>query len=744
MDKFVKSVKTSVMFTLFAFLSSELNASEYNAVCENTITVFKSNQLMPEGEVKVSSDRASLTTNQEAKFEGDVEILSDTASITADSATVLNNGNRVIAQGGVDYKDNLLNVTSTSIDVDSLTRSLEIIDTEYQLTEFGGQGVAKSIDISESDGVALNGVTFTTCPLTNVDWQIKASQISFQEGSSVAEAKHARFYVKDVPVFYLPYFAYPVGTERQTGLLFPNISSSSQTGIDIEQPFYWNIAPNYDLTLTPRLTTLRGFQLKSEFRYLTESSRGTINLDFLPEDSDLEDRDSRYFYRFFHEQQLSDKWFINADFNGVSDSNYIIDLGSDFFNRADTHLSRTLGLDFLGDNFNASFYLRDFDIIAEDITTYRALPEIKVDGTYPLARYLEFQFNSEFAYFDNAAESEPKALRFHLAPTLRVPVIRPWGELSAEATLYNTIYNQTDLESSPELEEDVTRTIGQGRLFGTLYFDKNGSWFGKDSKVTLEPKFQYLYTSFENQDNIGLYDSTVLFTDFNGLFRGREFTGLDRISDNNQITLGVTSRIIDSSSREQFVFSLGQIFYLDDSRVSLFRGDDNRSALAGEIDWRINNRWLLHGDALLSANSQQVDRSSVTLGYQISAQKLIQLSHRYVRNLSDETIDQLGLSISWPLAKNWQWVGRVYRDLELNRSIETYTGIEYESCCWSLRVVAQRYLTNRFDTSGQQTLNEYDSGVSFQFSFKGLGSKKASRQLLEDGIFGYRQPYSLN
>ena len=743
MGKFV-SFLTRYAAVVATIAMSTASASEFANVCAAPVIGFKSERLMPEGQIQVSSKRAEIVADRQASFSGNVEIISDSAAITADSAKILDNGEKVIAEGGVTYQDPMLNVESNSINVDSTNRSLQIKETEYQLTQFGGRGEADSIDIKEQQGIKLNGVSFTTCPLTNPDWQLKASEISFKQDSTVGEAKHTRFYIKDVPVFYLPYFAFPVGTERQSGLLFPNISSSSQAGIDFEQPIYWNIAPNYDLTVTPRLMTLRGLQLKTEFRYLTETSVGNINIDFLPEDNDLESGDSRYFYRFYHQQQLSNKWFLNADINGLSDSNYIIDLGSDFYNRADTHVARTLGFNYLGDNIKASFYLRDFDIIGENITTYRALPELKLDAIHLFLNLLEFEVNSEFAYFDNADDTLAKAIRFHVAPTLRLPIIRHWGELSAEATLFNTLYHQTNLNASPDLEENVNRTIGQGRLYGTLYFERDGSWLGKNSSVTLEPKFQYLFTSFEDQSNIGLFDSTVLFTDVNGLFRGREFTGLDRISDNNQITLGLTSRVIDSSAKEQFVFSVGQIFYFENSRVADFRAEENRSALAAEIDWKINRRWLLHGDTLLSSNSQKVDRSSITLGYYLSAQKLIQVSHRYVRNLSNETIDQLGLSVSWPLAKNWQWVGRVYRDLERNRSVETYTGLEYESCCWSIRFVTQRYLTNRFDNTGAQTLNEYDSGISVQFSFKGISSGASNRQLLEDGIFGYRQPYSLN
>ncbi|MFC3094587.1 LPS-assembly protein LptD [Alteromonas sediminis] len=732
----------SVSSLILLGLSCQAQAQQ--TLCTVPPIQFSSEQLMQEGHIKVSAKQAEIIEERTATFMGDVQILSNTARISAEQALVEENGKRVTAKGNVRYQDPVLKVDSTNVSVDSIAKSLQLDNSRYQLAGFVGRGEAEHISVQQSDGVKLEDVTFTTCPLGGEDWQIKASSISLKPGSPLGEARNTRFYVGDIPVFYLPYFAFPVSTERQSGLLFPNITSSTSTGVDIEQPYYWNIAPNYDLTLSPRLMTNRGLQFKTEFRYLTNTSYGQLNLEYLPEDTDIDDRPDRYFYRLTHEGQLSENWYVSVNVNGMSDENYIVDLGSDFYNRADTHMVRTLGVNYYSDELNASIYLKDFEIIGTELSTYRALPEFKLDYKTHLSNALDFELTTEAAYFDNAATTEPTAFRLHVAPTLSIPYRRQWGELSAQATLFNTYYQQDNLSQDSPLEDDVTRTIGQARLYGALFFERQGSWLSDDATTTLEPKFQYLYTSYENQDSIGFYDSTALLTDVDGLFRGREFTGLDRISDNNQVTVGVTSRVIDQKNREQFVFSIGQTFYFADSRVATFRNQDNRSAVAAEIDWRIDAKWFLHADMQLASETEKVDRSSFTLEYRESEQKLVQFTQRYVRNLSGEKIDQLGLSASWPIAKNWQWVGRVYRDMERHRSVELYTGIEYESCCWALRVVAQRHLSNRFNMAGAQSTDEYDSGIALQFTFKGVGTRSSNRQMLKDGMFGYRQPYSLN
>ncbi len=419
---------------------------------------------------------------------------------------------------------------------------------------------------------------------------------------------------------------------------------------------------------------------------------------------------------------IADDWLLNVDFNGLSDDNYLVDLGSDYYSRADTHLYRSVGLSYYSQNLSVNMQIKDFEVLGNTADSYRAVPEIKINYNKALGEYLEFNLDSEVAHFDNTLDTAPTATRFHVAPTLAVPLRAAWGELVAETTLFQTVYQQDNVEGT-NLKEDVERTLGQARLYGALYFERDTSWFSDDMSMTLEPKVQYLYTSYEDQTAIGFYDSTPLLTDVEGLFRGQEFTGLDR---------------------EQFVLSVGQIFYLEDNKVIAATKNQDRSALAAEVDWRFNKNWFFHSDVQVTTDTDKVDLSSVGIEYRQDDARFIQLSHRYVRDLSGETIDQIGISASWPISENWQWVGRTYRDLERNRSVETYAGIQYESCCWAVRLVAQRSLNNRYNASGEQTTDDFDSGISLQFIFKGIGSSGTQRSMLQDGMFGYRQPYSLN
>ena len=750
MKKTCAMLVSAILMPTVAFAQETTNSALNTAssavpleLCSAEPIAFSSQSLMPKGHVKVEANRTEIVENKVALFSGNVDITSDSATISASQAQVNGNGKDLIAKGDVTYQDAQLKVESDSVSLRSEEERLEMKNTRYQLTGFVGQGAAQDILLDTDTGIVLKDVSFTTCPDGEEDWLLRASEISLEKGTVWGQAKHTRFYIADVPVFYLPYFAFPVSNERQTGLLFPELTSSSRTGVDYTQPFYWNIAPNYDMTISPRVMTRRGVQLNTEFRYLTDNSQGKAYVEYLPSDSDISGNPDRYFYRLEHQGVIAEDWLLNVDFNGLSDNNYLLDLGSDYYSRADTHLYRSIGLSYYSQNLSVNMQIKDFEVLGDTADSYRALPELKMRYTTSLGDYVEFDLESEIAHFDNNSSTAPTATRYHIAPTVSLPVRAAWGEFVAETTLFQTVYQQDNVEGT-NLEESVDRTLGQARLYGALYFERETSFFSNDMSMTLEPKVQYLYTSYEDQTAIGFYDSTPLLTDVEGLFRGQEFTGLDRISDNNQITLGVTTRTLDKNNREQFVLSVGQIFYLEDNKVIAATKNQDRSALAAEVDWRLNDRWFLHTDVQVTTETDKVDLSSVGVEYRKDDSRFVQLNHRYVRDLSGETIDQIGLSASWPLSENWHWVGRTYHDLERDRSVETYTGIQYESCCWAIRLVAQRSLNNRYNEGGLQNTDDFDSGISLQFIFKGIGSSGARRNMLQDGMFGYRQPYSLN
>nr|WP_284219116.1 LPS assembly protein LptD [Agaribacter marinus] len=731
---------------LSTFVSVAAFSASAQEACQVDVHSFMPKNVA-EGQIQVNSEAAQIIRNKVATFEGSVTIATSESTIKTESATVEENGKIIRADGDVLYTDALLQVDSVGVEVNAPLKLLQMASTEYKLSTTKGRGGAELLSISQEKGVLLEDVSFTTCPVGGEDWKIQASEMSIKKGRPFGEAKHTVFYVGGIPIFYLPYFAFPITTERQSGFLFPDIGSSSSTGVEYEQPFYWNIAPNLDTTFSTRFMTNRGVQFKNEFRYLFAQHAGELHVEYLPSDLDRDQDKSRYFYRFTHRGKLSDNWSVVADISDLSDDNYIVDLGSDFYNQADTHLYRQLGVSYFSQDLDFSMSIRDFATLGQVDSNYRALPEAKLNYSTSLTNNLNFDVKSELAYFENSNSSLANAVRFHIEPSLTLPYQKSWGEFLAQISVLHTYYEQDVPNGNNELAETVDRTLGQARLYGSLIFERPNVGIKKDYTMTFEPRMQYLYTSFEEQSSIGLYDTTELLTTFSNLFRGQEFTGLDRINDNNQFTLGATTRFIDSNNREVLVASVGQIIYLENSKLQDSIRSDNRSAIAAELDWEVNQNWFLHSDIQVSDATDKVERSSFSTEYRWSDEKLVQLNHRYIRSLSNEQIDQFGISASWPINKKWHWVGRWYRDIERSRTSESFFGIEYESCCWALRLTAQRRLATRFNNDGVRDLNEFDSSIGLQFVFKGLGNNNRRRNkigMLEQGLFGYRQPFVLN
>lgn len=710
--------------------------------CLTPLDPFENKEISNSDEITVTADQVEIQEDTIARFRGKVAIHSEIANINAKQALIDKNKQILSASGNIQYTDKQIQVDSDKVNLDISSNSLELSNNTYRLRYFPGRGSAQQIKLSEEEGVLLENVSFSSCPVEMQDWRIQASTIELEPNSLWGTAKHTRFYIQDIPVFYLPYFAFPVTEARQTGLLFPDISSRESTGLSWEQPIYWNILPNLDMTFSPRLMTERGLQLKNELRYLTAQHTGAFNIEYLHNDQDETINTRRYFMRFSHQGYFGNNWSVNAEFNALSDDNYIADFGSDFYNRADTHLFKTLGISYFSDDLSFEARIRDFETIGDHPSAYRTTPEIKLAYQIWQSGLNNLSIESELNYFDNGESTDPKALRIHVAPKLSLPYRTTWAEFLTEASILHTHYTQEDV--SGPLEENVDRTLGRLRIFGSMSFERPVEWFSKKSTQTLEPKFQYHYTSYENQNNIGLYDTTRLLNDVVGLFRGQEFTGLDRISDTNQVALGVTSRILDENNAEQFSLSLGQIFYFDDNRVLEASKENNRSALAAELDWNLSRKWLVQSEIQISSENEKIERSNLALEYRLSDNKLIQISHRYVRDLSGDKIDQLGITASWPINTEWHWVGRYYRDMNLSRSNESLFGLQYSSCCWAMQLVWQRHLSNRFDGLGNQSFNEYDSGINFKFVFKGMGTRNSSRSLLDDGLYGYRRPYLLS
>ncbi len=702
--------------------------------------------------IKISSDHAEVIADLRAGFSGKVEIRYRDTLLLAPQASFDSAKQSIDANGGIQYYNQSIQVQGSQFSADLVNNSAQLDQASYRFLTQAGRGDAQRLTASQQQ-LLLNNALFTTCPDTDNSWGLHAATINIEAGEGWGEAHHAVFRIKDIPVFYLPYVTFPVTEERRSGVLLPRFSSSQKLGAEFELPYYLNLAPNYDLTLTPRYMSKRGAQLKSEFRYLTGQHQGMLQLEYLHSDNDKPDNfGQRYLTHISHVSDFTAQWRGFIDFTDVSDDAYLSELGSDYTNQSDTQLLREARLSYYGSQVHSQLRIQGFEILGNYHQAYSALPELSLSAANPLALLpgVNFDWQAQYAHFRNDQAAIRDADRIHLEPRLVAPFITPAFELTAEASLLYTYYQQSAADTATQVASSVSRSIPKVRLHSRLNLEREYDWFGETGLQTFEPQLQYLYIPYRDQSNIGLYDTARLQDDYYGLFRENRYSGLDRINEANQLTVGWTSRFYDNIDNELFRFSLGQIFFLATPAVQPGETEDlspAESMLAAELVWHWFRKWYFSSAVQYDIDNDHVIKSSAALDYRASDKSLFQLNHRYSRAVSGLEIQQLGVLGTMPVSGQWQLVSSYYRDLTNHRMIDASLGVQYESCCWALRLVAKRQLLTDLELPiGNFTeASQLDTSIGLQFVLKGFGDSAGFgvTDMLSNGIFSYRRPFLL-
>lgn len=702
--------------------------------------------------VKIFSDQAEVITDLRGSFSGAVEIRYRDTLLLAPKASFSNDSQLLNADGGIEYYNQNVQVQGSHFSANLKNNTAQLDNASYRFLSQAGRGDALSLTASQQQ-LLLSDALFTTCPKQDSSWALHASEINIEAGEGWGEARHAVFKIKDIPVLYLPYLTFPVTEERRSGVLLPKFGSSQKLGAQFELPYYLNLAPNYDLTLTPRYMSKHGAQLKSEFRYMTTQQQGLLQLEYLHSDNDKpDDFGQRHLAHLKHISDFTQQWRGSIDFTDVSDDAYLSELGSDYTNQSDTQLLRQATLSYYGESVHSQLRVQGFEILGNYNTPYNALPEISLSGAKPitLPAGINFDWQAQYAHFRNAEAAITAADRIHLEPRLSLPFITPAFELTAEASLLYTYYQQQAAADTTDITKSVSRTIPKVRLHSRLNLERQHSWFGESGLQTFEPQLQYLYIPYRDQSTIGQYDTTRLQDDYYGLFRENRYSGLDRINEANQITLGWTNRFYDSKDNELFRFSLGQIFFLQTPQPQPDDSTDltsTESMLAAELIWHWFRKWYFSSAAQYDIDNQQIIKSSASLDYRASDKNLFQLNHRYSRAVSGLEIQQLGVLATTPLTDQWQLVAGYYRDLTNDRMIDASLGLQYESCCWAVRLVAKRQVLTDLELPiGNFTqTSQLDTSIGLQFALKGFGDSAGFgvTDMLSNGIFNYRRPFLL-
>ena len=730
--------------------------------------------------VYIEADQAEITQPRSGIYKGNVDIKQGNRRLQSAEVEVqqLGSGDNLqryaFARGGFDYRDNQINLLGDDAKIHLNTKDTDVRNAHYQLVDRQGRGTAESVELRDDYRVMKNA-TFTSCLQDDHSWSIYADEMRQHVKEEYAEMWNARFKVQGVPVFYTPYLQLPIGDRRRSGLLIPTLGHGSRDGYFYAQPVYWNIAPNLDATLTPKYMSRRGWQLNSEFRYLTTLGEGQVAGEYLGDDR-LKDYDSenrkRHLFYWKHNAAFARDWRLDLNYTKVSDKRYFNDFDSAYGSSTDGYADQTGRIAYYQPNYNIAMFVKQFQIFDEVVIgPYRALPQIDFNyyqnGLF--GNKVDFKLFSQAVRFDNDSAQMPTAWRFHGEPSVNTTLSNRYGSMNLEAKLYATQYQQKKGRSdkAEDVESSVNRILPQLKIDLQSVLASNQTFISGYTQ-TLEPRAQYLFRPYKDQSNIGSklnsqylgfgYDSSLLQQDYFSLFNSRRYSGLDRIASANQVTLGGTSRFFDENKEERFNIAVGQTYYLEPSRIDENR--DNRtegssSSWAIEANWKINDLMRWRGGYQYDPQLGQVSLANTGIEYNPTKNNMVQLNYRYAskeyinQNLTAEAnrynqdIKQLGVQVGWELSDHWAIAGRYYQDLALKKPVEQYLGVQYNTCCWSVGVGARRYVTSRQNQKNDDIF--YDHGVGVTFELRGFSHdhKTGIENMMKKGKLPYLQAFSL-
>lgn len=730
--------------------------------------------------VYIEADQAEITQPRSGIYKGNVDVKQGNRHLQSAEVEVQQQGSGdnvqryAFARGGFDYRDNQINLLGDDAKIHLNTKDTDVRNAHYQLVDRQGRGSAESVELRDDYRVMKNA-TFTSCLQDDHSWSIYADEMRQHVKEEYAEMWHARFKVQGVPVFYTPYLQLPIGDRRRSGLLIPTLGHGSRDGYFYAQPVYWNIAPNLDATLTPKYMSRRGWQLNSEFRYLTTLGEGQVAGEYLGDDR-LKDYDSenrkRHLFYWKHNAAFARDWRLDLNYTKVSDKRYFNDFDSAYGSSTDGYADQTGRIAYYQPNYNIAMFVKQFQIFDEVVIgPYRALPQIDFNyyqnGLF--GNKVDFKLFSQAVRFDNDSAQMPTAWRFHGEPSVNTTLSNRYGSMNLEAKLYATQYQQKKGRSdkAEDVESSVNRILPQLKIDLQSVLASNQTFISGYTQ-TLEPRAQYLFRPYKDQSNIGSklnsqylgfgYDSSLLQQDYFSLFNSRRYSGLDRIASANQVTLGGTSRFFDENKEERFNIAVGQTYYLEPSRIDENR--DNRtegssSSWAIEANWKINDLMRWRGGYQYDPQLGQVSLANTGIEYNPTKNNMVQLNYRYAskeyinQNLTAEAnrynqdIKQLGVQVGWELSDHWAIAGRYYQDLALKKPVEQYLGVQYNTCCWSVGVGARRYVTSRQNQKNDDIF--YDHGVGVTFELRGFSHdhKTGIENMMKKGKLPYLQAFSL-
>lgn len=559
-------------------------------------------------------------------------------------------------------------------------------------------GRAERVDFEGENQYTFWSNTFSTCKPGRDDWYMQASETHLDYDRNEGLASNASLWFGGVPIFYSPVATFSLNGERRSGVLHPHFSVSTRSGFDFTVPYYWNIAPDYDLTLFPRYMSKRGFQLGAEARYLEHNFQGMARVEYLPNDEVLNRQ--RYGYHIEHVQNLGRGVSAAINWNGVSDDFYWQDMSSRLLQTSLTQLPKQVVLSYapspwLQGNIQVLRYQTlQLDPLAPVANPYFLEPQINITGFRPNVLHTDLSMIGQYSHFTNVDSAKVQGDRFVFYPQVSLPFVHPAFQITPKVGLHMSQYvlnNQTAGQ-----ESSISRVLPTFTLDSTMIFEREGGWFGKGYIQTLEPRLYYVNIPYSNQSQIPLFDTALTDFNFAQIFSENRYSGYDRINDANQLTAALTTRLLDGETGvERFKAMLGHRTYFRPQRIAI-AGEAPRTTDFSNLVAAVNGLVApkTYTDVAWEYNYRDnvSERFSAGVRFQPELGKVLSASYRYTRDplTSSSTVDQIDIAGQWPISSKWYAVGRYNYSLRDKQTLETIAGVEYNAGCWAIRVVGQR------------------------------------------------------
>jgi len=687
----------------------------------------------------IDGDHMEYTVDGNMVLSGNVVMKQGDREIHADHLEVNPTDRTAKMEGGVEFSAPALKVRGNSGNYSPMLGA-DFEGTQFELPERRARGAARTMKVDENGKITLVDVNFTTCPANDVAWQLDADKIELDTRERTGTGHGTKVEFKGVPILYLPWMTFPIGPQRQSGFLFPAIGGSSRNGAQFQAPYYWNIAANMDFTAEPTYYSKRGVDLGGEFRYLTHRHEGTFEFNYLPHDDVTGDQ--RTYFKLDHVSELPGEWRFRIDATDVSDTNYFEDFAQGPEGTSVAFAERLAELSYRDEHFNVRGQVQDFqtidDQLPDDERPYTRAPRLLASGDWQMGGQgsLDYGFDAELVNFQrNVSQATVAQLpdagvtgwRLDVAPHAGLDWSAP-GYFARPTIGYR--YTQYSLSNrAPGESDSLSRALPYATFDAGLMFERSSGGHAQ-RELTLEPRALYLYTPYRDQSQLPLFDTGIPDLNLVQLYRTNRYVGADRVNDANQIAVGLTSRLLNSQSGAQYLaVSIGQAYYFEKPRVVL-PGEPpatrDSSDFIGQVSLTAYKNWNIEAGMQWNPQDQDSERSQFLIQYRPDGEHVVNLAYRQQKDLTE----QVDASTAWPIGKKWNAYARYVYSFFDSKTLDEFAGFEYKACCFRVRGVARRSVSNRDGRS--------ETGVYLQLELNGLASVGTGADaFLERTIRGY-------